>query len=373
MRISKRKLAVIILVVLLAASIYPISQHFRRNGPATPQMSIEWLNEQLVNWKPSKFGCITFAGMFPRASYWAPEANYDTVPVELTDLGMLYSSGAGAIRIDLNYEPWLKNETQYQNEITGLINNITSTGHAVIIADSASESYRHSPIPWDQFKQQWISRVTTLAALYHPKYYVVVKEPGWYYPMISDRLINPLVYNATQWIDLTQSLADAVKNVSPTTSVGVAVAAYDLYNGSQPKGGGLSFSVQYMRGVEGIKNVDLIGFDIYGIAEFYGTMKFLDSYGDGGKLIWIPEAWSFATPDNYTESALDSEWMTVLYYFALKINATEVMPFYSDQFASYNLSSTTPTNATEIISLYSHRTPVFYQFRNLSQNYSAAE
>ncbi len=374
MKVSRKLIAVVIIVIVLAVSIVPIVRHFqnKNQGTTLPQINNAWLNQQLINWYPSSFGCITFAGMFQRASYWHIVATYDPIQVELADLGMLYSASAGPIRIDLNYQPWLQGDTQTQNEMTQLIDNFTSHGHPLIIADSASESYRQYPLPWTEFKQQWISRVTTLASLYHPEYYIVVKEPGWYYPMISDRFTNPLVYNATQWIDLTQNLVQAVKNVSPSTQVGVAVAAFDLYNGSQPKGGGLSFNVQYLHGVESIKNLSFIGFDMYGEPDFYGTMKFLSTYGNGGKSVWIPEAWSSTNPFNASSASLDAKWMKVLYYFALHINATEVMPFYSDQFASYSLNATEPTVPSEIISLYQDRTPIFYEYRNLSQNYSLA-
>ena len=369
-KIYKAAIALGISMILVAGGLVYVHIRNGTSNSTSQEMNIAWLNQQLVGWKPQYFGCLTFGAFFDRASYWHLEAVYNPLEVQYADLGMLYSANATAIRIDLNYQPWLTNDTQHIEEMSALIQNITSSNKSLIIADSSSESYRHNPIPWNEFKQAWIQRVTTIASAYHPDYYIVVKEPGWYYPMISDRFTNPLVYNATQWIDLTDQLVSAVKSVSPQTRVGVSVAAYDLYNGSQPKGGGLSFSVQFLRGVEQIKNLSSIGFDIYGIPEFYGTLKFLQDYGTGGKKVWIPEAWPFASPGNSSESQIDTEWMTVLYYFALKINASEVMPFYTDQYASYNLTEDSSLTSAQIISLYQYRTPMFYQFRNLSTAYS---
>ncbi len=51
--------------------------------------------------------------------------------------------------------------------------------------------------------------------------------------------------------------------------------------------------------------------------------------------------------------------MFVLCYFALEIGATEVMPFYGDLFASYNLFDNSPLILSEITSLYSYWRPIF--------------
>ena len=55
----------------------------------------------------------------------------------------------------------------------------------------------------------------------------------------------------------------------------------------------------------------------------------------------------------------------VLYYFALRINASVVLPFYTDLFSSY----TWDTNSSDIISNYNLRQPVFYEFQSLATLY----
>lgn len=369
-RSLKILIAVFSAVLLIAVSVHYIKGHSNVEPNSGQVMNTLWIEDHLRTWAPSHNKSLLFSSMFNRASYWHLEAQYNPLSVQLADLGMLYPTNATSVRIDLNYQPWLTNETKYQNETAYLVKNITDSGKSLIIADSASETYRSHPVTWSSFKSAWIERVTTIASEFHPQYYIVVKEPGWYYPMISDRYTNPNVYNVTQWVSLTEKLVNSVKSVSPATKVGVAIAAYDLYNGSQPKNGSLSFNVMYLRDVEKISNLNFIGFDIYGIPDFYGTMKFLDNYGAGGKQVWIPEAWSFPTPDNSSYATLDSMWVHLLYEFAVDINASEIMPFYSDLFASYNLSDNSPSSPSAIITLYQQRTPVFYAYRNLCVNYS---
>ncbi|HZW58485.1 MAG TPA: hypothetical protein VFF30_19510 [Nitrososphaerales archaeon] len=61
----------------------------------------------------------------------------------------------------------------------------------MIIADASSETYRNNPLPWAQFKEAWAERVQAIESLYHPDYYLIIKEPGWYIAMVSDARTNP--------------------------------------------------------------------------------------------------------------------------------------------------------------------------------------
>jgi hypothetical protein len=57
--------------------------------------------------------------------------------------------------------------------------------------------------------------------------------------------------------------------------------------------------------------------------------------------------------------------MTSAYGYAQSIHATFLIPFYTDDFSSY----TWDTNPTDIVNNYALRTPVFYAFQSLVQEY----
>jgi hypothetical protein len=303
---------------------------------------------------------MTFGVLFSRASYGNPEASYNTPAVESADLNMLLSTGAQCIRMDIGFQPWLQNDQAAIKEITSLVQDIRSAGKCLIIADAASESYRKGgQIPWSAFKTAWVSRVSTLAALYHPDYYIVVKEPGWYVPMVSDATTNPLFQNINDWLGLTQNLTKAVQAASPNTVIGVAIAANSLV---QSNG---AFYAQYLNQVQSISGISFIGFDVYGQSDQTATQNYILK-NPPSKSVWIPEAWSTATgaPLNGDPNQ-DAQWMGSLYTFAATIHATFCIPFYTDDFASYNLTVSPTTNSASILSLYGQREPVYSEFHSV--------
>ncbi len=329
------------------------------NGQVSGQITQQWLDQKLTQWRPTQNASLSFQALFSRASYGNPETSYNTMDVQNADLNMLVASNAGCIRIDIGYAPWLQKNQAAINEVTTLVQNVRAAGKCLVIADAGSETYRHGgQIPWTQFKQAWVQRVSTLAALYHPDYYIVIKEPGWYVDMVSDAATNPAFQNGTDWTNLTQTLASTVVSASPNTLVGVSVAADSL--NSNP-----AQYVSWLTGVEKLSQVSILGFDVYTTSGFNATQSFLTTHGSAGKSVWLAEAWSGDGTFVFDQSRaqLDSEWMLVLYYFALTVHATAVMPFYTDLFASYSLTSGSPTDSAQIISLYQQRTPVFSEFR----------
>jgi len=281
-----------------------------------------------------------------------------------SDLNMLLSTGASCIRIDMGYDAWLSNNVTAIKEMAGFVNQIKAAGKCLDIADASAEIYRTQPIAWTQFKEAWVERDTTLASFYQPNFFEVVKEPGWYYPMISDYPSNLLIYSSTDWSNLTNWLANSVHSVSPTTKVGIATPGSTL---------------SYVNIAEYIANVTekfpaseiaFVGFDIYGEADLSDTSGFLSlmsNYGGmSGKSIWIAETWPDActsvpmgqTCPSSSEESLDILYLQVIYYYGLYIHATNIMPFYTNAFVSYSA----PTDLSQ-------RTTVFYTFQHLATIY----
>ena len=304
-------------------------------------------------------GTLTFGVMDPRISYGLP--SYNTQAVQDADLGMLLSTGASCIRTDIGYDPWLLNKASSIALVDNVVGQIRSAPRCLIIADAAAESYRAAPIPWDQFKTAWVQRAQTIAQRYQPDYYIVVKEPRWYIPMISDATTNPQVSDPGQWVALTQTLMSAVTAVSPKTSIGVSVDANTLTTKFGPE------YVSFLQGVTTLTGLSFIGFDVYSSSDQSAAQGYLSQYGSGGKGIWVSEAWSASGPSIYNPSNAQSDatWMNSVYQFAVGINAEFLIPFFTDLFASY----TWDTSTSDIVANYNTRQPVFYAYQSIADQF----
>ncbi len=327
------------------------------------QIAQSWLTQAESRWKPVTFSRIVFAPTFTGLSYDNPEAYPgNTEAVLQKELDMLESSGAQGITIDLGYDPWLSHNQTIINMDTHFIREIRASGKILFLKDASAERYRRFKLPWKQFEAAWVQRVKTIASLYHPEYYTVVKEPGWYAPMIAGltRNVNSpadrQVLSVNTWVSLLKKLASAVKQVSPSTKVGISIPGDSLYHGKVP------LYVPLMKAASQLSDINYLGFDIYDANSFNDTLRFLDTVGSHGKAVWINEAWSTTSRNvasNPQRSQLDVQWMKALYQFALYIHAQGVSPFYTDIFASYGPR---PASSSSLLSYYSKRTPVYYEF-----------
>lgn len=351
-------LAVLLLVSSGAVRFVPAA-----SAQSSYSITQSWVDQQLAAWQPTTVSPMQFGVPDLRISYANVYDAYNTPPVVNASLKMLEQTGAGMVRVDMGFDAFLANDTATIASFNTYVKWINDSGEKLVLADASAERYRSYPLSWSDFKAQWEIRAYVLAKLYHPYAYIVVKEPGWYYPMISDASYNGQVYNASDWTVLTQNLITAVHLASPQTKVGVAVAAIDLYN-DPAYAGRTSFNLQYLEDVEKLQNLSFIGFDIYDIPGFEGTQQFLSQVGTGGKAVWIAEAWSAdgTVVTDPTRSALDASWIRALYYFGLKEHAQVIEPFYTDLFASYG---TPPENQTGLLQFYQERTPVFDEFSQI--------
>ncbi len=328
-------------------------------------ISPAWLTSQAATWSSAPERPFILSPTLTGASYdniTKPGNSPAAIDNELT---MLEDTGAQAITIDLGFDPWLSNDTQTISEDTSIINKIRASGRLVVIKDASAERYRKYPLAWDQFAQAWIERVKTIASLYHPDYYTLIKEPPWYAPMIAglsrtdptspaDRQVE----NVSTWTNLLSQLISTVKSVSPQTKVGIAVDG-NLYANSV----GDRFDLGLMKAATTMPGLDFLGFDLYTANAFLDTEQFLSQNGTGGKAIWINEAWSttgLTSGSPTIQAQIDPQWANVLIDFAHTIGAQGVSPFFTDFFASYNLP---PTTSNALVSFYNGRTSVFDAFQ----------
>ena len=347
-------IGVVLLLLLLALGFYAVGGELHHGGSPTTVSIIANSTIMAItstisggNLSPLK-GAVDTGPSYGNIKLYAQ--NYQAADAELQ---MLYDTNSSAIRIDLSYDAWIQNNATEIAAYDSFVSNIGAHGKTFVIADSAAEYYRIHKLSWSQFRAAWVQRVATLAARYHPAYYVVVKEPGWYFPMISG--FPPL--NSSDWINLTQQLITAVKNVSPNTQVGIAVPG-NMYHEST------RLDLNYLIAARNLAGLDFIGFDIYGPVGQNDTQTFLNTYGSGGKRVWIAETWgTSSSPYNQSRSSADVAWIKSIYAFGQQIHAQYVFPFYTNIFASY---SQPPSNATQLVAYFQNRTPVFYAYKNIT-------
>jgi len=357
----------IVAAIILVLTFTLIGSHAMIDvaGQSSTAITLNWVDQQLPVWHQSQNKSLGFGVLFQPASYDNIENSWNPPAVENSTLAMLVSTGSSCVRIDIGYDAWLKNNVAIQTEMSSLVNQIRSDNKCLIIADASAESYRNGGgLPWTQFQQAWIQRVHTLASIFHPDYYIVIKEPGWYVPMVTDAATNPDFQNLSNWVNLTQTLAATVESASPSTKVGISIAADSL--SSLPSG-----YIPYLTEVENLSSVSFIGFDIYTITGFQNTQSFLNQYGAGGKGVWIAECWSGDGSGIFdsSRSTLDTSWIQLVYEFAQVIGAQMIIPFYTDLFASYSFSSTSPTSSSQVLSLLQQRMPIYYEFTNIASKY----
>ena len=291
---------------------------------------------------------MEYSGQFFRASYgnlWQP---FNTADVQSADLQMLLSLGVQQIRIDASFDPWLQNNSQYIAQQTTNVNAIRTAGKKLVIADAGAQSYFNQPLTWAQFKAAWTTRVQTLAQLYQPDYYIVIKEPGWYVPMISDAKTNPLVQSISEWTTLLDTLDNAVKAISPSTQTGISGSW-----GDQDK--------TILAAVPPVASCDFIGIDTYNPANNSSISSWITKLGTIPQKIWIAECWSSTDPLHASKAQSDATWMLSEGAFATSINASAMNPFYSEPFAMYS----EPTDTATILRNYQNREPVYYAYQNV--------
>jgi hypothetical protein len=309
-------LIVAVILVLIILAVAGIRLFYHMSG--STDTSSTWSSATI-----SQTGPMNFTGFCEPCSY-ADLYSY-SLSQEEQDVMMLKGLGVTQIRIDLGFDAWLANNQTAIQQDSSMIDFIKSQGLSLVIADASAERYRSFPLPWTQFKQAWANRVQTIAQLFQPSYYLVIKEPGWYVPMVSDARTNTQFQSSSDWLNLTSWLASEVQSVSPNTKIGISVCS-NCISKTQ------SFYVPLLTQLP--SSVSFVGFDTYGNDDNIAMQNFLNQYGADGKAIWNAETWSGAAYN--TNSSSDQYWIISQYEFDLTNHVSEMMPFYSNDFVTYS-------------------------------------
>jgi len=214
-----------------------------------------------------------------------------TLRVLDAELNVFSAVGVQIYNIHLDYSIFLRGDTESIQKADHWISRARQLGGVILLSDAgaediwASNSPNGKPIEWTEFKRKWVERVRDLASRYKPEYYIVVKEPAWYAPQIAVSSVPDKETLLNEIVALTRDLAETVRQVSPTTRIGVSVGSYAF----PKKGVDYQYLVRLFQTPEVLGSIDFIGFDAYGFAEVDATGNFLDAHGNGGKEMWFAE------------------------------------------------------------------------------------
>jgi len=256
------------------------------------------------------------------------------VPLEMRVklLDAILEADPDIVRVTPSYEPWLFPEWNASDELRGYMDRIVEltrgAGKGLMIADGAAEYYWENRLDWESFSDAFVSRVTDLATRYEPEYYVVVKEPAWYNGLSWSEPGGMLLSSPTvsDWLELTDRACSAVKRASQGTVTMVAVIPGDASGGDH-----FPESREYFIAAHGIESVDVVGVDVYSVADLLRVEGMLDSLTGEGKPHWILETWE-GHPDTQDEGWRvwsHADWLALVSRYAQNLAFEGVVTFYN--------------------------------------------
>jgi len=279
-----------------------------------------WLDQKLIEWKPASYHQMKFGTLFPPLSYEGYRYQEDTNFSD-TYLTALEPFKADILRIDLYYDAWLNNDAKRIKTIDKIIRHIGEKKYALMIADASAEQYQRKKMSWNEFRTTYLTRVRTLTEKYKPEYYVIVKEITWY-----DKIGNLEKKPSTeQWADLTKELARTVKEISPNTKVAVGFVPQN--------------EKEYFYKVSEMKDVDILGFDVYDKDWSLPATEELSKYAKSkGKELWMLETWLHYLPSTGKswKKEIDAKWIKAMVYFSQNNGFQGYVPFFAGHFFSYS-------------------------------------
>lgn len=243
----------------------------------------------------------------------------------------------------MDYEAWMTNDWDNIVRHDEIINQIKDDGKALMLADRGAIGFKKNKVTWDYFREQHLKHTKIFMEKYKPDYYVVIKEPIWYYKFYS--MISTET-TPEMWSDLASRACTVVKDISPATKCAVAVYA----SGEREK--------EFFALAAGIANIDIMGVDVYEDKDIRAVMDDLYALVSETKELWMLESWnggasSYLQPWKEKD---DADWIKRSVYFAQKNNFKGYISYYPVHFSSY-------TNLRNID--WNKRTLPFYAYKEI--------
>lgn len=350
--------AILVPGLIIAALVLHFTQNYQRAS---------WLDDRLDEWggapvaansDPVTLGVnanITLGYSFLTAD----EGDDSNLDVRLAELDAILDTGAPIVRLSVGGDMLLEADTPRMFKVdedpdaknantaednadrqarqladeTVFMTRLDDAGVDLLFSDSQYTPYMlvwanddKDAVQWDDFTRLHENRIRHYAAAYHPARYTIVNEPDAYkqYSAVkdpdsssgSDSSDNSDADYLDAWVAHTENLIAAVKEESPDTLVGVAIA---LQSDSD---------LDYYERVLSLDGLDYVGFRLFQAAAFDRLEEILDEYGhpnEFGKELWIMETWYGYCLAPQRSMTLDSKWLEVVTAFAAQNGVSGVL------------------------------------------------
>lgn len=276
-----------------------------------------------------KFGILSESASL--GSYYVSNET-DTLEYILKEIDMLSETGADHIIIWINYQFWIDQDDDPSNGIQQDYESIHKIDRAVerirknnkkvyFCLGGVGRWYNGFPrgdpryvgngnVDFETWKRMYLGSedqpgmVETIVRRYDPDYVAIVEPTVEMAAQV--RGIRP----ASDWIEVTRRAADIVKEISPDR----VVVVHNIMRREPP-------DLEFFEGVTNIENVDVIGFDVFGLAGFPTIEETFLPYLEGKeKEFWIAEAWNDVN-GKYLDR-LDDKYIIASVYYAQYANMT---------------------------------------------------
>lgn len=269
-----------------------------------------WLDKKLVEWKPAEYKPMDFAAYHTLASF----PNVINVDLDLLQkyTAGLEETGADTITIYMHGTPFLKNDSKTISKWDAVVAKIKSDGkklHIAYIPDVKGSGLTD----WASYKSVEMSAVKEIMKKYASDSIVVLNEPS---TIERDLSFKP---TTEQWTELVNDSANLVKISNPKIKVNIQITGGDLL---------------YFDSLISVRNIDGVGFNIYGVRSFETFASYIASVKKAGKEPLISETWKmFKDNQKYDEmDSLDAKWIRVAAYYAQRNSMISINPFFTFYF-----------------------------------------
>jgi len=331
-----------------------------------------WLDQKISEWKPTEYKPISFCAHHLLAS--EQMINFTDGSFDLPFLEMLEETGIDCVRLSIfpyNYE-------KYPQRYDDLIAKIKEKKLKLMVAYMVGNLPQGTVGSFKEYKKKELDFTAMFIKKYNPDYYAVVTEPI----TMEKRIKLGFRLSDEEWIDLVKDAADLVKEINPgvktIAAVNTEAEQFDL-----------------AKKLAAVKNLDIIGFQLYGSAGMYKEYKGWAGTGDvvtqtidyvksKGKDTWITETWlsiPSAETWNGTKSSntyfndpmmapLDAKWIKLITYYAEKYAIKGVSPFFTGKFISYPSNSRDEQKNNLLRDFKTNnRTLPFYAYRDVIKEF----
>ncbi len=335
------KKALVIALLILVLLSFAILKNRMPNQTATSDKLSAGIDKKLAEWRPASYEPMNFGAYHVFASDNVFVRSNAEIDQKMLDA--LLETGADTIVLYIRPGSYFSQKERYG----ALISKIRNSGKKLFIG----ARFDDVKMDFSGYGNALENYTKSIIATVKPDYFGIVIEP-----MTMEQKYN---FNATdgQWVALVDKIAKLSKQVSPSTKT---VA------------GGHKGELAFLRLASDVKDVDILGFDIYSVEgiypEYSGYLGEGDVVGDAidyvnlkGKETWMLETWTSYISEKAMNENIDAKWIRLMVYYAEKHNMKGIVPFFTGKFVYYGTDPIEFKSALD----RKQRTAAFYSYKSI--------